>query len=177
MIQFSVEVRGVTEVSLRLSTLLILRFEAFHREAANYMKGSVEENYRSKTAPDGSPWRGHGVEYPKWLAQRGGAPRDILDLTGAMKSSLATTANEAEGRVFYRSQSYGDRLHGAGITTDKLAFYHQGRWDDTGPTSARTPMFPWRALPRRRQMGFSTPRRDIERLQEMLRRFVTATTG
>ena len=155
---------GLTQFSLTLHTLATIRFEAFHREAADYMKGSVEENYRSKTAPDGSPWRGHGVEYPKWLVQRGGAPKDILDLTGAMKSSLATEANADRGRVFYQSTGYGDRWHGAGITTDRLAWLHQA--------GAHTPAFPWRGIPKRPQMGFSMARGDVVSLHAMLLRFV-----
>jgi len=165
-IQITTEITGLTHLTLTLSTLASMRFEAFHREAADYMKGSVEENYRSKTAPDGSTWRGHGVEYPKWLAQRGGAPREVLDLTGGMKSSLTSDANEARGRVFYGSKGYGDRLHGAGITTDKLAFFHT--------IGAHTPAFPWRGLPKRPQMGFSTARGDVAKIETMLRRFVVA---
>lgn len=166
MIQITTEITGLTNLTLKLSTLATMRFEAFHREAANYMKGSVEENYRSKTAPDGSSWRGHGVEYPKWLAQRGGAPKDVLDLTGAMRSSVTAEADQNKGRVFYRPQGYGDRLHGPGITTDKLAFYHT--------IGAHTPAFPWRGLPKRPQMGFSTGRGDVAKIETMLRRFVVA---
>jgi len=169
MIAIKTELIGALTLELRLSTLASMRFEAFHREAADYMKGSVEENYRSKTAPDGTPWRGHGIEYPKWLAQRGGAPRDVLDLTGAMKSSLATSANEAEGRVFYRSTGYSDAWHGAGITSGRLAWLHQ--------VGASTPAFPWRRLPKRPQMGFSTGRGDVAKIEAMLRRFVTAQLG
>jgi phage gpG-like protein len=164
MITITTELTGLTQLTLTLNALASIRFEAFHREAADYMKGSVEQNYRDKVAPDGTPWRGHGVEYPKWLAQRGGAPREVLDLTGAMKSSLTATANETEGRVFYRSQGYGDRWHGAGMTTGRLAWLHQ--------VGAHTPAFPWRGIPKRPQMGFSTARGDVAHLETMLKRFV-----
>jgi phage gpG-like protein len=167
MITITTELIGSTELLLTINALATIRFEAFHREAADYMKGSVEENYRSKTAPDGTPWRGHGVEYPKWLAQRGGTPKEVLDLTGAMKSSVTAEADENKGRVFYRSQGYGDRWHGAGITTDRLAWLHQA--------GAHTPAFPWRGIPKRPQMGFSTTRGDVAHLKAMLRRFVGET--
>jgi hypothetical protein len=167
MITIKTELIGSTELLLTINALATIRFEAFHREAAAYMKGSVQENYRSKTAPDGTPWPPWGRFYGPWLAERGGSLNDVLRLTGKMFSNVDAEGNADRGRVFYRSESYGDRLHGPGITTDKLAFYHT--------VGAHTPKFPWRGLPKRPQMGFSTARGDVAHLEAMLRRFVGET--
>ena len=166
MITITTQLIGALTLELRLSTLLAMRFEAFHREAADYMKSSVQENYRSKTAPDGTPWQPHGQTYPKWLADRGGSLGDVLRLTGKMFSSVTAEGNQDRGRVFYRSEGYGDKLHDPGVTTDRLAFYHTiGSW---------RPGKPWVRVPKRPQMGFSTGRGDVANIEAMLRRFVVA---
>lgn len=162
----SVELRGTTELMFTINGLRTMDFTKYHQDAAEYMKRSVQENYRSKTAPDGSTWSPHGDRYPQWLAERGGSLGDVLRLTGKMYSSVVAEGNAQRGKVSYASQGYGDRLHGAGITTDKLAFFHT--------IGAHTPAFPWRGLPKRPQMGFSRNRADVSELTAMLSRFINA---
>lgn len=163
MIRITATLIGDREVSLRLQTLRALRFTAFHDEAAKYMRRSVEQNYEAQSAPSGTPWRPHSPAYLQWLASHGASPGPgVLQLSGRMKRSLMTRANETQGTVFYRSVRYRDALHGRGATTDTLALYH------TFGVSAR-------AIPPRPQMGFSTSRDDVAALEAMLRRFVTTT--
>jgi phage virion morphogenesis protein len=164
MIDVQIAFRGEKTLLLTLNALKTMDFTAFHKQAADHMKGSVEQNYARQQAPDGTPWRQHGEQYLLWLAQKGASPGRVLDFTGAMRKSLDTQADSGGGRVFHRSESYGDEFHGDGVTTDLLAVFH------TFGTSKRSSLFRYPARP---QMGFSESRDDVGQLTAMLSRFVS----
>jgi phage gpG-like protein len=157
------QLTGAQTITLTLNALAQMTLKGFHEQAAEYMKASVEENYQRQESPSGTPWRSHGSAYLQWLTERGASPGPVLQLTGGMRDSLRQRATEAEGVVYYASVSYGDRLHGGNITTS-LPWIHT--------VGASTPKFPWRQIPARPQMGFSTSRDDVGALETMLKRFV-----
>lgn len=163
MFTLTLESGGTKTLLLSLNTLRTLDFTAFHEQAADYMKKSVRLNYFSQSAPDGTPWPEHGPPYLSWLAARGGTAGGVLQLRSRMRDSLDTSSGPRQGRVFYKSVGYNDRLHGRGITTDLLALYH------TGGTLKKESLFRYAPRP---QMGFSTTRGDVAELTAMLRRVV-----
>lgn len=163
MFTFTLEVGGGKALLLSINAIRTLSLTAFHEEAADYMRDSVRQNYASQSAPDGTPWEGHGAPYLSWLTSRGGAAGGVLQLTGHMRDSLSTKGTAGFGRVWYASKGYADRFHGRGVTTDLLALFH------TGGTQKRESLFRY---PKRPQMGFSSARGDVAELTTRLRRYV-----
>lgn len=160
MFTLTLDIGGTKALLVSINTLRTLDFTAFHDQAAQHMKRSVEKNYEAEQSPTGTPWRRHSPAYLLWLTRMGSPhPSGILNLSGAMKRSLDTASGPRQGRVFYRSEGYADRLHTLGVTTDVLAAVHT-----TGDSG--------RNLPRRPQMGFSSTRGDVAELTAMLGRFV-----
>lgn len=165
MLDVQIAFKGERSLLLTLNALKTMNFTAFHKQAAEHMKKSVEQNYANQQAPDGTPWRQHGEEYRLWLQRKGTAPNRVLDLKGGMRKSLRVAHDAGGGRVFYESQTYDDDgVHGDGVTTDLLAVFH------TFGTTKLSSLFRYPARP---QMGFSESRDDVGQLTAMLSRFVS----
>lgn len=165
MLSVQIAFKGERALLLTLNALKTMTFTAFHDAAAKHMKESVEQNYASQQAPDGTPWRAHGQEYLLWLQRQGQTPGPVLALTGGMRDSLSTHADAGGGRVFYDSKTYNDTVHGKGVTTDLLAVFHTFGTDEESSS-----LFTY---PPRPQLGFSESRDDVGQLTAMLSRFVS----